>query len=240
MFLQLTNTTHNSKVVEYAQDITVTKSLLKHTTTPPTEVITIDKILMQLRILREAILSISPTEFHKQVLIYSILVSAVYGHYQTYTPSFLTLINDVLPEIYETVQLDNYYRDDAQFQRVCTIYVYHLLHYANDPVEAFNLLGQYFSPESLLYEFVGTWTDKDFFQWRRAFDAESDPALHRVMEFGEVTMAKEALRRVGQSYLRMDKKELEQTVGLQWQRIATDLGCEWQLENEVVMIRKKN
>lgn len=238
-FLQLAVSGNDPKIVSYARNITVSKNLVEEITTAPINIVPIDTILMQLRVLREAILSIPPTEFHKQVLIYSILVSALYGHYQTYTPSFLTLINDVLPELYETTQLEDYFHDDSQFQLVCTIYIYHLIHYANDPVEAFRLLGQYFSPESPIYEFIGSWTDRDYFQWRRAFDNESDPALHRIMAFGEVTMAQAALAKVGKSYHRMERNELEHTIGMQWPSIAQRLGCEWQLENDIVYIRKR-
>lgn len=238
-FLQLAVSVNDPKIVPYARNITVSKNLVEEITTAPINVVPIDTILMQLRVLREAILSIPPTEFHKHVLIYSILVSALYGHYQTYTPSFLTLINDVLPELYETTQLEDYFHDDSQFQLVCTIYIYHLIHYANDPVEAFRLLGQYFSPESPIYEFIGSWTDKDYFQWRRAFDNESDPALHRIMAFGEITMAQAALAKVGKSYHRMERNELEHTIGMQWPSITQKLGCEWQLENDFVYIRKR-
>lgn len=238
-FLQLTITTNNQRVIKYAQDITVTKSLIEQVEGFPSTVITIDNILMQLRILREAILSLKqPSEFQKNVLIYSILVSAVYGHYQTYIPSFLTLLNDVLPELLETSQLDDYYRE-PEFQRVCTIYIYHLVHFANDCSTAFQLLGQYYSPESPIYEFIGTWVDKDYFQWRRSFDKETDPALHRVMAFGELAMAKEALSRVGTSYLKMEKSDLESVLGMDWNRLVKELDCEWTLEGSTVMIRKR-
>lgn len=237
-FLQLTLSTRSSRVINYAREVTVTKSLIDEVQYVPEEVITIESILMQLRVLREAILSLAPSDFHKEVLIYSVLVSAVYGHYQTYMPSFLTLINDVLPELLETTRLEDYYREE-EFQRVSTIYVYHLVHYANDCPAAFELLGQYYSPESPLYEFIGCWVDKDYFQWRREFDAEHDPALHRVMAFGELTMAKEALARVGKSYHRMECSELESVLGMDWSRIVAELKCEWTLENDVVYIRKK-
>lgn len=238
-FFQLTITTRSDRVIEYAQEITINKALIHQVRAFPDAIITIDSILMQLRVLREAILAIPPTEFHKQVLIYSILVSAVYGHFQTYTPSFLTLLNDVLPELYETSQLEDYYRDDDQFQRVCTIYIYHLVHYANQPAEAFTLLGQYFSPESPLYEFIGSWTDRDYFQWRRAFDAETDPALHRIMAFGEATMAKAALARVNNGYLKMDRTELEQLLGSNWQNLTREVGYDWQLNGDVVFVRRR-
>lgn len=236
-FLQLTLSTRTQRVIDYARDITINKELLDQDLQAPADVITIDNILMQLRVLREAILSLPPTDFHKDVLIFSILVSAVYGHYQTYTPAFLTLLNDILPELLDTAQLEDYYRED-EFQRVCTIYIYHLVHYADDCASAFQLLGQYYSPESPLYEFIGCWVDRDYFQWRRAFDAERDPALHRMMAFGELTMAKEALARVGRSYLRMDRTELESVLGMDWSRLVNDLHCEWALEGDVVMIRK--
>lgn len=240
MFLQLTHSTKNKLAINYAEEITVSKHLLNQKPIPPPpKVITIDDILLRLRAVHESLLAVPVTEFNKQVHIYTIMVAAVYGHCQTYTLSFLTLINDVLPELYETLHLDNYFRNDAEFQRVSTIYIYHLVHYANDPVEAFNLLGQYFSPESPLYEFVGCWTDKDYFQWRQAFDNERDPALHRIMAFGELTMAKEALRRVNSSsYTCMDQQELEHNLGKKWTVTAKTLGYEWRRDERNVYIKR--
>jgi hypothetical protein len=225
--------------LEYAQEITPSQKVLdefagerlrlvQHSNNIPldSQIATIE---MSLRQLREAILTLHPSET-VDIFIYSAKVSSLFGNQAAYLPALTQIVSVIHPELG---------LDEAQFAPVFELYVLHLVHVADAIVEVFDLLGEYTPPQNPLWDLVRAWVEKDYLRWRKYYDGETDLAKKKMMSKGELTMAREALTRIGSSYLGIPIEDLEAALGMNWERIVDDLGCSWRKEGSAIVIKER-
>lgn len=226
--------------LEYAQKITVSKRILEefaservrlvqHSTNIPldSQIATIE---MSLRQLREAVLTLPPSEM-VDIFIYSAKASSLFGNQSAYLPAMTQIVSVIHPELG---------LDETQFTSVFELYVLHLLHVSDAIVEVFDLLGEYTPPQNPLWDLVRAWVEKDYLRWRQYYDGETDLAKKKMMSKGELVMAREALARIGSSYQGIPVSDLEAALGMTWDRIVEKLGCSWRKEGSAIVIKPRS
>ncbi|KAK9374632.1 uncharacterized protein V1513DRAFT_445498 [Lipomyces chichibuensis] len=195
----------------------------------------LDHVVLGLRKLREAVIASGPpTLFAKKVLLFSVRVTVLLGHYQSYLPAMKRLLDDVHPVIPLSV---------AERYEIGGLYVLHLVHFSNDMTAAYDAMQHYDLFNDLaLRQVLRAWADVDYVLWRRRYDAEPDSGRRRIMAFGDRMMAIETLKRLGTAYFFMQKDEIEKFTGRQWTDCVEKLGCGWRLEEtgRVVMRERKH
>lgn len=224
----------SQKHLEYAESITPSAAALDRwsldkakllSSSPTPNSSTLASIEMSLRQLREAVLTLPTDDLTVEIFVYSVQVSAMEGHHEAYVPSFQYIMNTLHPEVG---------LDDDQFKIIFELYILHVLHFSNDSVQAFDILGEHFAHDGTnrhLWELVRVWVERDYLRWRRLYDAEENIACKRIMSMGELVMAKEALNRISTSYMGMPQSDLETTLGMSWERIVTELNCSWRRDD---------
>ncbi|KAJ8100887.1 hypothetical protein POJ06DRAFT_237052 [Lipomyces tetrasporus] len=195
----------------------------------------LDHVVLGLRKLREAVIASGPpTPFAKKVLLFSVRVTVLLGHYQSYLPAMKRLLDDVHP----VIPLSS-----AERHEIGGLYVLHLVHFSNDLTAAYDAMQQYDLFDDLaLRQILRAWADFDYALWRRRYHAEPDSGRRRIMAFGDRTMAVETLKRLGTAYFFMQKDEIERLTGWRWTDCVEKLGCGWRLEEtgRVVMRERKH
>lgn len=152
------------------------------------------------------------------VYVFTVKISAMQGRHEVYVPKLLFILESLHDE--GTI-------DDEIFLRVFTIYILHLLHFKNESIEVFDILGKYFLSDDPVWNLVRAWIEKDYLHWRRLYDSEPDVARKRVMKFGELTMAREALERRIKTSPPVSEDEMVAMMGAQWETLLGDLKCNW-------------
>lgn len=169
----------------------------------------------------------SPSEdLTAQVYVFSIKVFAMNGRSDVYI--------DLIKYVIETLH-DEGGIDPVIVTRVYSLYVLHLLHHDNETVYVFDILGKYFSSDDPIWNVVHMWLEHDYRHWRTEFDSEVDIARRRVMQFGEVRMAKEALVRLRQQQS-TEEKDMAKVLGLQWESLLAEMKVAWKRTNSGVII----
>ncbi|KAK9381814.1 uncharacterized protein V2V93DRAFT_367934 [Kockiozyma suomiensis] len=194
----------------------------------------LDQVVLGLRKLREAILASGPpTAFGKSVFLFTVRVTVPIGHYESYVPAMKCLL-DVISQTQPLTK--------AERHEIGALYLLHLTHFSNNMSEAFEAMQKYGLADDLtLRQTLQAWWDRDYVLWRRRFVKEKDPARRKLMEYGDRTMALEALKRVGAAYFFMKREELEKITGWPWTRCVDELGCGWRHEQDssLIVIRER-
>lgn len=181
----------------------------------------IDSIIMSLRKLREAMIAQTPSEFTKAVFLFSVRVTSTMGHYQSYVPSVLKLL-----EVHATVPLTN-----AEVQEVCGIYALYLSIVSGCSSEAYLVLDRNDWKDSRLLSILRAWDTKDYVSWAQLCRTESDLGRSKIMQSGDPHMAMEGLKRIGKTYFSIHVDELEKLLGWKWAAIKKELNCGWREED---------
>lgn len=223
--------------LQYALSITPSKSALAKWEVEKVNLLSspsatsLGAIEMSLRQLREAVLTLTSDYSTVDIFVYSVKVSAMEGHHEAYIPSFHHILNTLYPEVG---------LPEDVFLSVFELYILHLVHFNNDTVKAFDLLGEYYCTGSnRLWETVRVWVERDYVRWRRLFDTETNLASKRIMQMGELTIATEALNRIGASYMTISQSALESIMGMTWERLVTELNCVWRNDNGTIVIKER-
>lgn len=185
-------------------------------------------IEMSLKHLRDCISALPYDDLTNSVYVYSVQVSALEGHYESYVPSAKHVLFSLYPEGGIS---------EHQFNDVMQLYILHLIHFENETVKVFDLLGEYHTTgenTNKMGEIVRVWVERDYLRWRQLYDGERNMARKRIMQIGELIMAKEALGRIGKLIRQQD---LEATMGKSWERLLSQLNCTWgRDENDLIII----
>ncbi|KAF5100507.1 hypothetical protein D0Z00_001235 [Geotrichum galactomycetum] len=161
----------------------------------------------------------SPSEeLTAQVYVFSIKLFAMNGRPDVYV--------DLIKYVIDTLH-DEGCIDPVIVTRVYSLYVLHLLHHDNETVYVFDILGKYFSSDDPIWNVVHIWLEHDYHHWRMQFDAQDDIARRRVMKFGEITMAKEALMRLRQQQRSVEEKGMAKVLGPQWEALLSEMKVSW-------------
>ncbi|KAK9474634.1 uncharacterized protein V1510DRAFT_406032 [Dipodascopsis tothii] len=191
----------------------------------------LDDIVMALRTLREAVLASPPCALAKSVLLLSIRVTVLLGHYESYLPSMLQLLDTVHPVLPLS---------DAELHEVVALYALHLVHFANNAAEAYAVMDKYNVRDDLpLRQIIAAMVDCDYVLWRRRYVGETDPGRRRMMAFGERNMTRQTLKRLGMAYFHMPVRDVERLTGWSWDDCVNVLGCGWRLEGDRVVMRER-
>lgn len=170
----------------------------------------------------------SPSEdLTAQVHVFSIKVFAMNGRHDVY----IDLIKYVIDTLHDEGCID-----PIIVTRVYSLYVLHLLHYENDTVYVFDILGKYFSSDDQIWTIVHIWLEHDYRHWRTNFDSEEDLARRRVMQFGEVRMTQEALVHLRKQRT-IPETGINKVLGLQWEALLADMKVSWtRMDNGIIVV----
>lgn len=131
--------------------------------------------LMSLRKLREALLSTNANRFTKNVYLCSVRISSVIGHYQTYVPSILYLLEDKHQHLLS----------DSERQEIATLLVLHEAHFTHDNVKALKLYFEHLDGvDTKTLQILDAWIAKDYYTWIRLYNTETDAAKVVIMKLG--------------------------------------------------------
>lgn len=190
----------------------------------------IDSIIMSLRKLREAMIAQTPSDFMKTVFLFSVRVTSTMGHYASYVPSVLKLL-----EIHDELPLTN-----AEIQEVCGVYAIYLAVVAGNVTEGYQVLDRNDWKDSRLQTVLRAWETKDYVSWAKLYTTETDLGRSKMMQSGDSHMAMEGLKRIGKSYFFIQRTELEKLIGWKWPAIQKDLNCGWRQEEDGrIIIRER-
>ncbi|KAK9468233.1 hypothetical protein V1512DRAFT_259034 [Lipomyces arxii] len=193
----------------------------------------LNKVILGLRKLREALLATRDrSEFAKEVLLFTVRVTTLLGHYESYIPAMKRLLEEDVVEL-----------TSAERYEIGGLYVLHLAHFNNDLTAAYDAMLRHDLLDDLaLRQVLRAWDDCDYVLWRRRFITEPDPGRHRMMAFGDTAIAVGSLKRIGRAYFFMQKTELETLTGWPWQDCVDQLECGWRLEDSgrVVMRERRS
>ncbi|ODV60583.1 uncharacterized protein ASCRUDRAFT_71061 [Ascoidea rubescens DSM 1968] len=142
----------------------------------------VEKTLFELRILRESLLNNEIDEFTIKVYLYSIKIAVSLGYYETYLPSILFLISNVINNDDKQMLLMEY-----EIKEIISIYILHLLHFNNrinktDEIHNIQELNEIFSNDlninlcyklyyryeindNVILSFINSISARSFYKW---------------------------------------------------------------------------
>lgn len=130
---------------------------------------------MSLRKLREALLSTKANSFTKNVYLFSVRISSVIGHYQTYVPSILYLLEDKHQHLLS----------ESERQEIATLLVLHEAHFTQENVKALKLYFKYLDGvDTKTLQILKAWIAKDYYTWIKLYNTETDAAKVVIMKLG--------------------------------------------------------
>lgn len=191
--------------------------------------VTMDSVLLSLRKLREAVLS-SSDDNSLRVYEFSIDVSVLAGHYQSYLPSLVHILQVMHKESPLTEQMLN---------RIAELYILHLVHFNNSLNEAYICWLEYIPTNSVISRILQAWATDDYIRWKLYFDREKDEWRKKVMSEGLNIMIRKSLSSIGKSYISITIKDLEAMLGIEWKSLREKYDCQWQESKDKVIIRKR-
>lgn len=167
---------------------------------PKPENITMDSILLSTRKLREALLCDPPSAFHKKVFMFSVRISSVLGHYQTYIPSINYLI-------LHRAELD---LSDLEFEEIATILILHLVHLNENIPRAIQLYFRYIPHKKEILTVIQSWINGNYYHWVRIYNEERNEAIVSLMKLGHDKMVRRLIKTISCCYYTLQKSDLEQ------------------------------
>lgn len=189
--------------------------------------ISIESILSSLRKLREALLPLDCDAFSIKVFLFSVRLSANFGHYQTYIPSINYLLDKNISA-----------EDKAE---IGSILVLHASHFNNDNSRAITYLFKYVATDLKLKHVLLAWIQKDYCNWVKLYNTESDSGKSSVMRFGLKNMIRHITTCISASYYNLKITELNQFLpkGVTLEVLKKDYGVDWELTDSNVAVRKR-
>lgn len=190
--------------------------------------VTIESILSSLRKLREALLACKPDSFTKKVFLFSIRVTSTLGHYQTYVPSILYLLNH--QELLEPLELEE----------IASILILHTSHFNNQNARALEMCFKYLNPKetqtkslatSNVYVILQAWIQRDYHTWIARFNTELNSSFIAILRFGITTMVKHTVKCISLSYYNLSKVHFEKRMlpnGMTYDSFKVKYDVSWQ------------
>ncbi|CAX42425.1 conserved hypothetical protein [Candida dubliniensis CD36] len=198
------------------------------------ENITMDSILLSTRKLREALLCDPPSAFHKKVFMFSVRISSVLGHYQTYIPSINYLI-------LHRAELD---LSDSEFEEIVTILILHLVHLNENIAQAIRLFFRYIPHKKEILTVIQSWINGNYYHWIRIYNEERNEAILSLMKLGHDKMVCHLIKTIGCCYYTLQKSDLEQNYlphDLSFDDLVSKHNINWKLSDDgkTVVIRER-
>ncbi|KAI1004014.1 hypothetical protein K3495_g4196 [Podosphaera aphanis] len=188
-------------------------------------------LLIAIRKLREGIVASKRVDnFSIQAYIFSIRLSILVKHVESYHPALLFLLKKMHP-----IQP----LASTELQEVIGYLILDLACRQNELALAYSIRSQYRLHDTKIDTILRALTHNNYFLfWRVKRTVDGHKA--KLMEFAEDAIRRHTLKCLGRSYLRMDLAPLENFTNSSWSALTNDCGVGWQLEDgHRVIIRKQ-
>ena len=186
-------------------------------------------ILMAMRKMREAIVASDRRDiFASRSYIFIVRATILMKHMESYHPALLHLLHKLHPSTPLTV---------SEQHEMVGYYVLDLACRQNDLAAAYQVRRRYeykdIKIEAVLRALVhGNW----HVYWK--IERQVDIYQKQLIEWGNAGMKDRALKCLGQSYLSVEKSYVEEVAQRTWEEMGKKSNVSWQLEGEVVVIRR--
>lgn len=198
--------------------------------------LSMDSILLSLRKLREAMINTTPNKFMVTVYLFSIRISALIGHYQTYIPSINHLLDpSVVPLL-----------DKSEIQELVVLLILHLVHFNNQCTKALEIYFEYFDASlhqhQDLLRIIKSWVVKDYYTWTRIYNSETDHTKLAIMRYGIQPMVQNIIAAIEKSYFNLDMHYLNNSVlpnGIDFKVLVDKYQVTWELDGSNVVIKRR-
>ena len=186
-------------------------------------------ILMAMRKIREAIVSSARKDtFALQAYVFIIRATILAKHMESYHPALLHLLHSIHPVTPLTA---------VEYNEFVGYYILDLACRQNDLAAAYHVKSCYKYKGDQVEAVVKALVHGD---WCTYWNIESLVTSHQkqLMEWTEDEMRSRALGCLSKGYLSVDKKYLEKAIHWRWEDLLEKKNIGWQLEGDVVTIRR--
>lgn len=240
-FIDYCNIDSLSAALRQFVDESITSNFLKNSDsareTIPLKPQPIQSILLSLRKLRESLLSCERDTFTKKVYLLSIRIAANIGHYETYIPSILYLLQS--PRSLSKQELTE----------IVLLLALHQAHYTDANSEALATLYKYSTDNrdwkaNKTFAIIQAYIHKDYYAWISLYNSETDSCKHRMMQFGESKILTQMAVVFTQSYFSILLPAFEETF-LPDDMVATSFiknvkeASSWQIDDTTLVFRQR-
>ena len=186
-------------------------------------------ILMAMRKIREAVVSSARKDsFALQAYVFIIRATILAKHMESYHPALLHLLHTIHPVTHLTT---------VEYNEFVGYYILDLACRQNDLAAAYRVKSRYRYKDDQVEAVVKALVHGDWFTfWNIEYLVTSHQK--RLMEWTEDEVRSRALGCLGKAYLSVDKKYLEKAIHWQWEELVEKKNIGWQLEGDVVIIRR--
>ncbi|KAI5970315.1 hypothetical protein CANMA_000668 [Candida margitis] len=214
------------KDIESAQSLKPDKEI-------ETKAVTMESLSMSLRKLRESLLHLSPSPFHKKVFLFSTRISYCCGQYQTYIPSINYLLS----------HKDDLVLSKSEVEEVAVILALHLTHFNNDMPQAIQAYFRYIPNRKDILQIIQAWIQKDYYTWIRIYNSVESFAVKSMMKLGLPKMINQMIKSLSSSYFSMKKSVIQSELlpdDLEYDDLVTVYKVNWTVDDAgLVTIRKR-
>ncbi|KAL2045464.1 hypothetical protein ABVK25_012069 [Lepraria finkii] len=186
-------------------------------------------ILTAMRKLREAIVASARKDvFALRVYVFIIRATILEKHMESYHPALLHLLHQIHP----VTALTN-----SEHTEFVGYYILDLGCRQNDLSAAYEGKTRFYHVDTKVGAVLKALVHGD---WCAFWKVKDLMTMYQkcLMEWAEEGMRKRALDCLGRSYLSVDKEFLERAVQDKWEKLVQNNSTEWQLDGNVVIIRK--
>ncbi|CAK9441284.1 uncharacterized protein LODBEIA_P51530 [Lodderomyces beijingensis] len=195
--------------------------------------ITMDSITLSIRKLRESLLGLPPSPFHKKVFLFSVRISHYFSHYQTYISSIRYLLHNE-----SALNLAEF-----EVEEISVILVLHLCNVNNDPSSAIAIFYKYIPHRQDIATILRCWVLKDFYSWLKIYNEVENSAVKSMMKLGLQTMLNWMVRAITSGYYTLQKEVIETNFlpsDLPYAEFAARYNISWhEEENDMITIRSR-
>lgn len=181
----------------------------------------IDAILLDLRKLREVLLSSKPTEFTLRVYLYSTKVGAMLLHHQTYMHCIDYLISNIVESKTCQVKLT-----DVELEEITSIYILHLAHFnleaqershinnASNLSKCFELYNKYIPKNRVIKDILRSIVDSNYLLWFQSYKVLRANIIYKIIleKYGLNSIISSMINVLNSAYYRLSKCYLEDTI----------------------------
>lgn len=195
------------------------------------EDVTLLSILSSLRKLREALIYQKADEFTKKVFLFSIRIASKIGHYQTYIPSIMFLLQS------KNISL----LTQTEKEELAAILVLHTAHYGRRNAEALRLYCSYQLSNYRIRRILESWIQDDYVTWIHLYNSEINSSFSSILEAGIPYMVRHMIEAMTASYFNYTLKDFSKLLphGIGVEGFFAQFNPNWRIEGDYLVIRER-
>ncbi|KAI5958657.1 hypothetical protein KGF57_002502 [Candida theae] len=197
------------------------------------QTVNMESLALSLRKLRESLLYLKPSPFHKKVFLFSMRISYCCGQYQTYIPSINFLLQNK----------DELKLSSLEVEEIAIVLILHLTHFNNDIPQAIQTHFRYISNRKDILQIIRSWVHKDYYTWVRIYNSVENYAIKSMMGMGQRMMVNRMIQILNSSYFTIKKSVLENDLlpdDVRYEDFVRDYKVNWTVDDGgVVTIRRR-